>query len=139
MIREKFEQKLANAFLPRGHSACADGARSRVPCSCGRGRRRQGRNTPGGLEGAELRGRRSTASNRRGLAGSHPKDVDVVEIVAAVCGAASEIVVLILLLKLVFLCDAAQSVAVVLTLLNERRQVQQQAGATCGADGRDEV
>ena len=55
------------------------------------------------------------------------------------CGAASEIVVLILLLKLVFLCDAAQSVAVVLTLLNKRRQVQQQAGATCGADGRDEV
>ena len=55
------------------------------------------------------------------------------------CKTASEIVEVILLLKLVLLCNAAQSVAVILTLFNKRRQIQQQAGATCGPEGRDEV
>jgi hypothetical protein len=71
-------------------------------------------------------------SDRRGLARCNAEDVHVIKVIAAAATAAAEIIVLILLLFLLLAFrNAAQSVEIVLALLDKRRQVQQQARAPC--------
>ena len=80
-------------------------------------------------------------SDRRGLPRGHTKDIDVVQFVAAAgttANTTSKIIKFVLLFKLVLLRNATQTVAEFLTFLNEGRQVQQQACATCRRNQTDE-